>query len=439
MNASRHAAQTPSLTVTPERALVDEPVRILLSGCAPRQAVTLRARTLDGARKEWVSYATFVADEHGHVDVGAQKPRAGTYDDVDPMGLFWSMTLTDPKERAFFVKTKATPLTVTIAADVDGRDVACARVERLFAAPGITRTPVEEEGLVGALFHPAVAAGASPYPAVIVLGGSDGGLREHAAALLASHGYAALALAYFGVEDVPQDLINIPLEYFETATHWLQRQSAARRDKLAVIGLSRGGELALLLGATFPQVKAVVAGAPSGIMYGGVRRNGRPVAQPAWIYHGEALPYLASKLSFGDVVSFFSKWMTHRPVANRPGFLTTLKDRAAVERAAIPVENIQGPILLVAGQDDQLWPSALFAKMVMDRLAVHNHPYPDQHLRYKGAGHFVCFPYGLPSLPPMVTLSPAAGVLLTFGGSAKANAHAATDSWPRILTFLAEM
>ncbi len=43
------------------------------------------------------------------------------------------------------------------------------------------------------------------------------GLWEHAAALLASHGYAALALAYFGVEDVPKDLINIPLEYFGTA------------------------------------------------------------------------------------------------------------------------------------------------------------------------------------------------------------------------------
>jgi BAAT / Acyl-CoA thioester hydrolase C terminal len=85
-----------------------------------------------------------------------------------------------------------------------------------------------------------------------------------------------------------------------------------------------------------------------------------------------------------------------------------------------------------------LWPSALFADMVIDRLARKNHPYPYKHLSYKDVGHFVCFPYGLPSLPPMLTLSPGGGMLLNFGGKAKAHALAASESWSEILAFLEE-
>ncbi len=42
-----------------------------------------------------------------------------------------------------------------------------------------------------------------PHPGVILLGGSDGGMHEPNAALLASYDYAVLALACFGMEGVP--------------------------------------------------------------------------------------------------------------------------------------------------------------------------------------------------------------------------------------------
>ena len=56
---------------------------------------------------------------------------------------------------------------------------------------------------------------ATHAPAVIVVGGSDGGdLYTFVAALLAAHGMTALSLAYFGLDDLPKDLIEIPVEYF---------------------------------------------------------------------------------------------------------------------------------------------------------------------------------------------------------------------------------
>ena len=56
--------------------------------------------------------------------------------------------------------------------------------------------------------------GKGPFPGVIDMFGMAGGLFEYKAALLASHGFAAMALAYFGYEDLPRAYIY-ELEYFE--------------------------------------------------------------------------------------------------------------------------------------------------------------------------------------------------------------------------------
>jgi hypothetical protein len=50
-------------------------------------------------------------------------------------------------------------------------------------------------------------------PALLIFGGSEGGLSGTLiAALLAAHGYPALALAYFNAPGLPATLSDIPLE-----------------------------------------------------------------------------------------------------------------------------------------------------------------------------------------------------------------------------------
>src|SRR6185437_10343267 len=105
----------------------------------------------------------------------------------------------------------------------------------LAMAPGVRQVEVRERGLVGTLFLP---PGEGPHPGVIVLGGSSGGARDPLAALLASHGYAALALVYFGAEGLPPKLASIPLEYFETALDWMAAHDAVLGERCALIGFS---------------------------------------------------------------------------------------------------------------------------------------------------------------------------------------------------------
>ena len=68
-----------------------------------------------------------------------------------------------------------------------------------------------------------------PHPAALVLGGAGGGLREGAAQALASEGFAALTLAYLGVDPMPRELVEVPLEYFERAIAWLKANPQSMR------------------------------------------------------------------------------------------------------------------------------------------------------------------------------------------------------------------
>jgi dienelactone hydrolase len=133
------------------------------------------------------------------------------------------------------------------------------------AAVGVTEKELRpaKGGIYGNLYLPKRTAGRRP--AVLVFSGSGGGLTaSFAAALLAAHGYPSLALAYFKAPGLPQTLHDIPLEYFTRPLKLLRAQPGVDPRHVLVAGESRGGEAALLLGASFPQlINGVIAGVPS--------------------------------------------------------------------------------------------------------------------------------------------------------------------------------
>ncbi len=393
--AAATPAAGPRLVVTPTSVLLDDPVTIRLTGLAPGQAATLRARSDIGGQLRDAT-ATFRADATGTVDPATQAPDSGTYSGVDPTGLFWSGI--DPYAAVGGAGTPAAsapsgaaalalgtaPTTVTLAAIVDGRTVGTVGVGRAFVAPGGGRRPIAERGLAGTLFTPTAPG---PHPGVLVWGGSEGGLQsENRAALLAAHGFAALALAYFAYAGLPPALANIPLEYVGTALEVMAAQPEVRAGRLGVVGESRGSELALLAGTLFPRIGAVVAHAPSAVLWPGVGA-GVAADTPAWTYQGQPLPFVPYRSTPVARATIAAGVAAGRGQAETPSFLASLGDTAAVARATIPVERIAGPLLLIAGEADQLWPSGTFAGLIGGRLQQQGHPYPDAILRYPDAGH----------------------------------------------------
>ena len=408
---SRHLS--PRLVVSARRVMVDAPIGIAVIGVAPGALVGVRLSIVGGGQtlatgRVWASHAVFRADRGGRVDAATDAPVAGDYQGVDAMGLFWSARLTTSPASA------APPWTerVHVSAMVGGREIGATDVLRLFLAPNAHASAVRDRGLVGTLFTP---TGAGRHPAVIVVGGSEGGktFTELRAALLASHGYDALALAYFGLPGLPHDLSLIPLEYFGTAIDWLSRQPTVDSTRLGFIGGSRGGELALLLGSRFPQLRAVVSIAPSSVAWSGISNtNPAVIFKSAWTAHGQPVPFLVPKIS------------------GKPAFDWYVDALAtpAARQAAIPVERIKGPVLLLNGADDQLWPSPQMSKQIMARLRAHRHPYPDEHVSYPGNGHVI----QLPNEPTSELVPPG----FPNGGTPVGAARAARAAWTVTFRFL---
>ena len=418
------------LLVAPERALNDEPVHIRLTGLGPGQDVQIRARLVDDFGRTWESQATFTPDADGSVDLTAQPPVDGTCEGIDPMGLFWSMAPVDAPMVNGAIKNSVSPSVITLSAVVEGETRATAAVERLFLADGVERIPVREQGLVGTLFLP---PGEGPFPGMFVFTGSGGGIEEGRAALLASHGFASFALAYFHADGLPDDLIDIKLEYFEAGFTWMGLHPKVRADRIGITGGSRGGELVLLLGSTFPAVKAVVAFVPSGVVWRGFGKGTEDVEGPvvAWTHHGIPVPSMPRES--GDVELDIEEG---DPIPLTPYFLKSMESAESLEHARIPVERIAAPVLMISGEADAMWPSTQLAEIAVDGLKKGDHPYPYEHVSYPNAGHAIRPPY----VPTTVTnmLHPVDGGLYALGGTAQGNAYANQDSWRRTLKFLHE-
>ena len=62
--------------------------------------------------------------------------------------------------------------------------------------------------------HILLFLGPGPFPGIIDLFGTYGGIMESRAALLASRGFAALALPFFRYQDLPIRIPDVELEYF---------------------------------------------------------------------------------------------------------------------------------------------------------------------------------------------------------------------------------
>jgi dienelactone hydrolase len=355
------------LEATPRDGLIDAPLNVRATGVEGEATLTVRAPDWQG--RPWTATAPYKDGDVAHL-LSNMLP-AGAHRDA----RYLSFGFVAPTHYRLTLRQK-------------GRVVAGAEVVRRPARNGVglKTEALRRMGLVGYFCSGPPAR--VRRPAVLSLGGSEGGLPSTLeCGLLASHGYPTLTLAYFGLRRLPPGLENVRLEYLARALRWLARQPGVDPRKVVVNGYSRGGELALILGAVYPQlVHGVIAYVPSSVVNPGLVGTG-----PAWTLHGRELPFLE-----------------------------------------IPVERIRGPVLLVGAGADEVWPSGISVTTLADRLRRNGHTNVTT-LRYPRAGHAVAA--AVPNLRNATIVESPNGTIF-LGGSPDADARARVASWAQLLAFL---
>lgn len=286
--------------------------------------------------------------------------------------------------------------------------------------PGATGQRVKEGELFGNFF-PATSDTNGPLPAVLLLGGSEGGLggSAHSMALaLQKGGFSVFHLAYFGGPGQSDALERVPLELFDHALEWLKRRPDIDSERLAIVGASKGAEAALLIASRRSDVRAVVAGTPTSVAWNGID----------WAKRGQS-PHSSWTVDGRDIQTMpFSDWDSAEGIISVYRGVVDPARSAEMQRAAIEIERATARVLLVCGEAETMWPACPMARMVASRSKDRSGPQVTI-LSYPDAGHFV---FG----PPLSSDNPFYERLDSFGGTVEGNALARADSWPQIIAFL---
>ncbi|WP_062049805.1 acyl-CoA thioesterase/BAAT N-terminal domain-containing protein [Bacillus sp. JCM 19034] len=133
---------------------IDEDVEITVSGCLKNEKVTIHATMYDEQEKKFSSFATFIANDDGVINVATQKPIEGTYHTVDCSGLFWSMECVNSKHGDYFEKTNANKVDIELSITINDQKQDAVTIHRYFYKNDVKKVTVQEETIRGVLFHP---------------------------------------------------------------------------------------------------------------------------------------------------------------------------------------------------------------------------------------------------------------------------------------------
>jgi len=243
------------------------------------------------------------------------------------------------------------------------------------------------------------------------------GSPEFKPALLASHGFAALALPYYGVKGLPSTWAHLEMEYFEKAVNFLRyHKSVNGTEGIGVIGICKGGQIALAMADCLEGIKCVIV---SNCALNAVHNN-HSYGKRVW-----------NGLDFPEITSDVPQ-NKNGAVSSRPTFDLNTDSPKFQNDLFRFFERPNIAFMYIAGLEDYNVPSEFYCNLAERLLKAANHP-NFTILRYPGAGHII--------EPPYNPLTPE-GYFRDFqiyvwnGGKPVPHCRAQLDAWSKQLQFL---
>lgn len=255
-----HQTKMVKIKVVPELAIIDDEVDITVTEIKPDSALTVSV-SIVWFDVLYIGFGHFYSDVNGRLNIKKHISYGGTYTGLQSMGLFSSMRampsklacprmivkgsvdkrlpyeinvwrghLTQDQVHQLHVKYAPFGTDAPVTTFHETFFLANSHMERTYMSSKVKRivvkVDIENEHIRGILFVP---KGPGPFPGVIDLFGADGGCTEFRSALLAKHGFASLALAYFGYEGLKATTLpKIVMSYFDSAIEWFSNHKLVR-------------------------------------------------------------------------------------------------------------------------------------------------------------------------------------------------------------------
>ena len=257
------------------------------------------------------------------------------------------------------------------------------------------------------------------FSGVINLFGGNPGLLEYKSSLHASHGFAALALAYVGKDHLPATILKpLNLEYFENAVQYMKHhENVDGKNGIGVFAICKGAQIAIMMATYLKDIRCVVSVNGSCAAGFGIFRYKDMVFDPNNVDFERLDPTKDNDLA--DLVDLPEVGK----VENDPSFFPFHK-------------QFHVSYMLVSGLSDTSMPSKYFVNE-MERL-LYQVRHPDfKVLKYPDGGHLIEPPYS-PYISKYFQTGMGHNVYLTCGGKQVPHCRSQEDHWHKAMDFLKE-
>lgn len=249
---------------------------------------------------------------------------------------------------------------------------------------------------------------------VVTFGGNEGGSNFFQGIEIAQNGYEVVSLFYFGQENQPETLNNVPLEFFGEFLEYADKNNIDT-SVITLIGGSKGAELSLVLSNYYDEIDNMVLFSPSTYVFQGSEFEEN---KSSWTWNDEELPFISLyNSSFEPVMDMVSAVILNYPISYCQIYETAIENTENPDESKIDISEFDGDILVFSGSDDAMWDSATMTEELYDMNKDNVKFYI-----YENVGHVfdaVTHAYGI-----------------EFGGEKDNNLKAKEDSDSKLYSFL---
>ncbi len=220
----------------------------------------------------------------------------------------------------------------------------------------------KEHGFVGHLAEPDKG---SDKAVIVIMGGEQSllpGIKY--AERFADYGIIGLAVSLYGAEGLPKSPDQIPIDMFIPAVEYLRNDKKIK--SLSVYGQSMGSIFAVLVAQYIGGFDNLIMVSPTHVPFEGTLKDKKTMSgHSVATWQGKDIPFVKADFSKVKV----GRYQKHPDAKCKVtgmwvAYHDAYQNREMVSMARLEVEKTNARILIIAGDEDEAWPSEYSVKEI---------------------------------------------------------------------------